>query len=167
VKILQDENVQMTTDEFWSRLHAGDSKVIQAMLSAGFPPNSEVRGMSSLMAAVRYYQGEPEKKEIVMTLVALGADVNYRDENNTTPFFYAAGTTDPDVLRAMIKAGATLEVTANGGATTLSEAVMANNVENVRLLLKSGYNVKKEPSWLLSTAKNPEIAKLLRSAGMH
>jgi len=42
---------------------------------------------------------------------------------------------------------------------------MADKVENVRLLLKSGYKLKSEPSWLLSSTKNPEILALLRKAG--
>ncbi|MCI0414056.1 hypothetical protein L0222_14815 [bacterium] len=61
--------------------------------------------------------------------------------------------------------GAVLEVRAKGGATTLSVAAMGNNVENVRLLLKSGYKLKNEPEWLLNSTKNAEILAMLRKAG--
>jgi hypothetical protein len=164
-KILQEQGVQMTDEELWHRVNDADAKVVQAMLSAGISPNSERQGMSVLMLAVSYYQGTPEQRQIIEALIDSGADVNYKGTNNVTPFFNAAGKCEPDLLQKMIKAGAVLEVKAAGGATTLTEAAMANKVENVRLLLKSGYKLKNEPSWLMQSTKDPEILAMLRKAG--
>ena len=165
-QILKEKGVQMTTDEFWNRVNDADVDVVKAMLSAGFSPNTVLQGMSVLSVATRAYDRDPAKKEIIRMLVNFGADVNYKDDIGTTPFFWAAGTCESDILALMIKHGAVLEVAAKGGATTLTEAAMANNVENVRLLFKSGYKLKNEPPWLINSTKNPEILALLRKAGV-
>ena len=165
MRLLQERGIQMTTDEFWRHVNDGDVDVVKAMLSAGFPANTEQQGSSVLLIAAGNHDGSPEKKEILKALIEYGADVNYRNENNVTPFFEAAGTCDAEILSMMIKAGAILEVQAKGGATALTQAAMSNKVENVRLLLKSGYKLKNEPTWLMNATKNPEILALLRKAG--
>jgi len=165
IRILQEKDIQMTTDEFWHSVHEADAEVVKAMLSAGFPANTELQNSSVLMITVRNYDGDPARREIIEALLDFGADVNYKDENETTPFFHAAERCDVEILSAMMKAGAVLEVRSKGGATTLTVAAMANNVETVRLLLKSGYKLKNEPEWLMNSTKNPEILAMLRKAG--
>ena len=166
MRFLQEKDIQMTTDSFWHSMHENDPQVIKAMLSAGFPANTDMRGMSALMLAVRNYDGnDAGQREIIQVLIDFGADVNFKDENGTTPFFFAAENCDLILIQAMIKAGAVLEVKAKGGATTLTQAAMGNKVETVRLLLKSGYKLKNEPDWLMNSTKNPEILAMLRKAG--
>jgi HEAT repeat protein len=161
-RILQEKGIQLTMDELWHSIHEGDSQTVQAMLAAGISPNSELQGMSVLTVAVSFYDGSPEQKEIIQALIDFGADVNYKTDIDVTPFFYCAGKCEPDLLLAMIQAGAVLEVKAKGGATALTEAAMQNKVENVRLLFKSGYKLKNEPTWLISSTKNPQILEIIR-----
>jgi HEAT repeat protein len=166
MRILQEKDIQMTTDTFWHTMHQGDAEVVRAMLAAGFPANTELQNMSALMLAIRNYDGnQPAQREIIQALLDFGADVNFKDENQTTPFFFAAEKCDLEIIRAMMKAGAVLEVQAKGGATTLTQAAMGNQVETIRLLLKSGYKLKNEPNWLMNSTKNPEILTMLRKAG--
>jgi ankyrin repeat protein len=135
-------------------------------LSAGFPADTQLQNMSALTLAIRNYDGnDPSQREIIQALIDFGADVNYKDENETTPFFFAVENCDIEIVRKMMKAGAVLEVQAKGGATTLTQAAMGNKVETVRLLLKSGYKLKNEPNWLMNSTKNPEILAMLRKAG--
>lgn len=166
MRILQEKDIQMTTDAFWHSMHENDPQVVRAMLSAGFPANTDIRDMSALMLAVRNYDGnDPAQREIIRALLDFGADVNFKDENGTTPFFFAVEKCDLEIVRTMMKAGAVLEVQAKGGATTLTQAAMGNKVETVRLLLQSGYKLKNEPAWLLNSTKNPQILAMLRKAG--
>ena len=165
IRILQEKDIQLTTDTFWHTMHENDAEVVKAMLSAGFPANTVLQNMSALMLAIRNYDGnDPAQREIIQALIDFGADVNFRDENDTTPFFFAVENCDLELIRTMIKAGAILEVKARGGATTLTQAAMGNKVETVRLLLKSGYKLKNEPEWLMNSTKNPEILTMLRKA---
>jgi HEAT repeat protein len=161
-RILQEQGIQLTMDELWHSIHERDSQIVQAMLAAGISPNSESQGMSVLTLALFSYEGTAEEKEIIQALLDYGADVNYKTEIDVTPFFYCAGKCEPDLLLKMIKAGAILEVKAKGGATALTQATGANKVENVRLLFKSGYKLKNEPEWLMSSTKNPQILEILR-----
>jgi HEAT repeat protein len=166
MRILQEKDIQMTTDTFWQSMHENDAQVVKAMLSAGFPANTDIRDMSALMLAVRNYDGnDPDQREIIQALLDFGADVNYKDENGTTPFFFAVEKCDIEMIRKMIQSGAVLEIQAKGGATTLTQAAMGNKVETVRLLLKSGYKLKNEPDWLMNSTKNSEILTMLRKAG--
>jgi HEAT repeat protein len=166
MRILQEKGIQMTTDSFWHSMNETDAEVVKAMLSAGFPANTELQNSSALMMAIRNYNGEDAaQREIVQALLDFGADVNFKDENETTPFFYAVEKCEIELLRSMMKAGAVLEVKAKGGATTLTQAAMANKVDTVRMLLKAGYKLKNEPIWLLNSTKNPEILAMLHKAG--
>jgi HEAT repeat protein len=165
MRILQEKDIQMTTDSFWQSVNEADAEVVKAMLSAGFPANTELQNSSVLMIAIRNYNGDAAQREIIQALLDFGADVNFKDENDTTPFFFAVENCDLEILSTMMKAGAILEVKAKGGATTLTQAAMANKVETVRMLLKSGYKLKNEPTWLLNSTKNPEILAMLRKAG--
>lgn len=61
-------------------------------------------GEKTLMAASRGQKPDPR---IIKTLVEAGVPVNAKDNNDATALMYAAETNDhPDVIKALIKAGA-------------------------------------------------------------
>jgi len=134
-RLLQEKGVQLTTDQLWSHAREWDIEIVNAMMAAGMSPEVLRQDMNLLIFTVRYYEDSPEAKQTILALIGNGADVNFRDQNNTTPLFYAAEICPPEILKAMIDAGGVLEVKANGGATTLSQAVFGNRAENVRMLL--------------------------------
>ena len=98
-------------------------------------------------------------------------------DSDITPMHRA--TKSPKVLQAMIKHGANVNVADSSGDTPLHWAVMARNVESVKLLLEAGANATaldnegRRPSYWCKTydgielpedAEKKEISKLLDAA---
>jgi ankyrin repeat protein len=106
--------------------------------------------------------------------IANGANVNAKDKE-CTPLMAAAGdNTDPRVAKALIKAGADVNVENESGKTPLLLAVMKNSdLEMVSVLIEAGARVnindsgRKTPLVIAAENKNPnqEIMTVLIKAG--
>ena len=103
-----------------------------------------------------------------------GADVNVRNEKGDTPLHNAASyTEDPEVIAALLKAGADLEAAGSWyGATPLHLAASVNmSLEVIDALLRAGADANARTSYsgpLLHTAarfRNPAVVQALLNAG--
>jgi len=110
-----------------------------------------------------------------------GANVNARDDFfGRTPLIYAAASNpDPEVVRALIKAGADVNArteegrSAEGGFTPLITASIRSDPKIIRILIDAGadVNARNRPGWtplLLAAASidsNPEVIRALIDAG--
>lgn len=74
----------------------------------------------------------------VKRLVASGADVNARDELESTPLHYATNQYHADVMKFLLETGADVNAQQNGDFTALHHAVVANGPEIARILLEHG-----------------------------
>jgi ankyrin repeat protein len=103
----------------------------------------------------------------VEALVAADEDVNERRGNEQTPLFWAM--TAP-VARALIKAGARVNVGPRDGATPLHYAAGEGNAEVVKALIEAGADVTASSAVLggatpIQSACDLECVRLLLAAG--
>ena len=66
-----------------------------------------------------------------------GTDVNATGPDGTTPLMYAAANDDPELVRALIKAGANVKLKNQLGTSALTEAAIIGSAPIVEALLKS------------------------------
>ena len=164
---LHDRDIQFTKDEFWSNLTQGYTDVTEAFLKMGMSPNTSGGSEANPLQFSAMSCNSPGEAQIALTLLAYGADPNVTDSINRTPILSAVETCPVIVVKALLMSGARTDIITNGGATVLSTAVMSGDEDVVRLLLNSGYKIKKEPSYLLQTAKKyPAILQMLQKAGV-
>jgi ankyrin repeat protein len=165
-------DIPVEADELWSAIMEPDAEVVHLLLEAGLDPNlrrEEVGDTPLLFAATMApARGDAEEEAalaaIMLDLVDHGADVNAADATtDATPLLQAAQYCPPEIVRALIKAGARLKTAARGGATPLMMAVIFGRTETVRVLVEAGYDVAAERDGLLPLAAGkPEIEKLLK-----
>ena len=168
-KYLHERNIRFETGRFWSSLQEGYPEEIEAFLQMGISPNIVRDGgvpYTPLLFSTSQCD-ELGQAQITLILLMYGADLNCTDTVNRTPLFSAIEHCPTEIVETFLKAGARMDIATKGGATILSEAVSQNRADVVRLLLKSGYKIKNEPSYLLNSAKrNPEITQMLLKAGV-
>jgi ankyrin repeat protein len=107
-----------------------------------FNPNilDESNSMSLLMLACS--QGDVE---LVKTLIAAGADVNYISANRRSVLHIAVDHNQPAVVTALLQAGANPMQQAANSAMPLHDAVWSNRVECVKALLPAYKSINYSP----------------------
>ena len=104
-------------------------------------------------------------------LIANGADVNAKDEDDDTPLHYAARQNATETAALLLKNGADVNVKAKYGWTPLHRAAQGNATETAALLLKNGaeVNAKNNDDWtplhLAARYNATETAALLLKNG--
>lgn len=110
-----------------------DSRPLRAMIAAGVDVNHRCVGLTPLLLATRdSYYGRPE---IVLALIANGADIHVRDEAGRTALHHAALSSEPAVLAMLLDAGAQVDAVDDEGYTPLAWACAHGNIGAARLLL--------------------------------
>ena len=145
----------------WMPLHtaAADSQpaVIKTLLRAGADPNALSRhGRAPLHMALAYdkFKAKDHNRdyEVAAALLEAGADPNEGSSGGGTPLHAAAGSGQLSAIRALLKAGAVVEVRTEYGHTPLDYA--AN--EAVRALLVAGTDhATKEKSRTIMVIRDP------------
>lgn len=111
-----------------------DSRPLRAMIAAGVDVNYRCGGLTPLQLATRdSYYGRPE---IVLALLANGADIHVRDASGRTPLHHAALSCEPAVLAMLLDAGAEVDALDDEGYTPLAWACAHGNLVSARLLLQ-------------------------------
>lgn len=110
-------------------VRSGRIEIVKLLLSNGASPKS-------YPGTVRYAR----KTEIAEVLIEYGADVNWKDENNSSPtalhFFAAIDHTK--LVELVIKHGADVNVTNRAGETPLHQAGREGRLNAAKLLLSKG-----------------------------
>ncbi len=144
-----------------------DAKYIKQRLAKGLDPNAKNSSRFNqdylLTFAVRH-----NAAETVEVLLAAGADVDIRSSGTKkTPLFQAAFDNRLKIARILVKHGADTNAVDMFGESPLREAILADNVEMVGLLLEAGCkpdhknNGGKSISDIAREHGNPEIQKVL------
>jgi len=113
----EQENLIELAHEMFDLARAGDSERLAAYVEAGVPVNlTDASGNTLLMLAA--YHGHAS---VVSVLAGLGADVNRVNDNGQSPLAGAVFKAEPDVVRALVEAGADPDA---GAPTARETAVM-------------------------------------------
>jgi ankyrin repeat protein len=128
-------------------LHAavrrGNRKMLAFLIDAGADVNALDRfEKTPLMTACG--SGSKRTTVIVLDLIQAGADLHYGKDDEWTAMMIAAGYSNPQVVQALIDEGAPVDGPSKWRQTPLMLAARANNVENLKVLVANGANLKRK-----------------------
>ena len=116
----------------------GSAPLVELLLKAGANPRTPIAtGETPIMTCA-----SSGSTEAVRMLIVRGADVNAKEPSeNQTALMWAAAEHHPDVVQALIEAGADLRAHTRKGFTALHFAAREGDLAVTRLLLDAGVNV--------------------------
>ena len=184
---LKQLNIELSEDEFRSRILDGDADAVKLMLGAGMPVEtrdalSEAVGQGNAKivkmlidagadvnrrdeAGQSLVMNAATKPEIVKLLIDAHADVNVANEYKIAPLAVAAEQGQLEVVKMLLAAGANVKHRDPSGGTALSVAVLRGYAEIVRTLIAAGADVQRDKDDLLALAKDkPEIKAMIEQA---
>lgn len=157
----RDENM---TSPLMAAIKAKSYETAQILIDAN--ANLKVaddNGYTPLHYAVMYNQ-----IGITQLIATHWCDIDAPDNEGNTPLFYAAAK-DMAILQTLINAGADINGLNGKNRTALHNAVLKNNITNVRLLLDNGVNVNIEDIYgktpIFYAQKGSDIYKMLLESG--
>ncbi len=155
----------------WSAIIAGtfflQMEAFQMLLDNGANVNANYKGMRPIHGAAR------TNIEKVKLLLAKGAEVNVAYKGGNTPLHVAAGSGKPEIILALLEAGADLHTKTDELATALHRAAVSNDDRGaavVAVLLEAGADVAAldadgmTPLQLARREGNEKAAELLQEA---
>ena len=128
-------------ERFGQAVGDGNLEAVQLFLQLGQTPNyRDQAGNHQLLLAAQFCNNEPvaDRGAIVRAMLAAKAEVDVKDENNSTPLLWAAQYCDGETVKALLAAGAKVNNKSKGGATPLMMAKIFNRTEIVAILQKAG-----------------------------
>ena len=147
-------------------------KIADYLISVGADVNLEdIDGKSPLMYACMIAD-----LALVQKLLSSGANVRARSKKGkTTALLLAAGYSNSDIFNKLIASGADINAKDINGFTVLHYAVEGGNIETVKLILNTGYNVNTKSNegatalfrveFVSDESLSLEIARMLIEAG--
>lgn len=123
-------------DRFFLSIMEGDMEAVRGFLDAGMSPNVQRPrlGHSSLFAAIL-----AKHEDMALMLIEKGADVNFRDDNKSTPLMWAAeNCKSVRLVKALVASGADVNARAKGGNTPIQSAGIHRCDEIAQILKKAG-----------------------------
>jgi hypothetical protein len=131
-------------------IHSGDIDAVQRIVAdtpelARGPLGGRFKTRTALHVVADWPGYFPNGPQIVLLLIAAGADPNYRDSEPgaETPLHWAASSDDFDVAAALIDGGADIEVPNGSIGTPLDNAIGYACWNVARLLVARGARVDK------------------------
>lgn len=155
---------------FKSNLRAAALAAAIGLLSLGAAASSFAQsGPQSLVDLIRSGQREA----VLAAITSPAVDVNVPAPDGSTPLMWATYDVDHEMVRALLKRGAKVNVVNRFGDSALAEAVKLGDVELVRILLDAGANPDspnldgQTALMLASSIGSLPIAEMLIKRGAH
>lgn len=105
----------------------GNLEALKLFIAAGYSPDNREQGSPAIVSAAMF-----NHPEAVAYLISAGADVNAKDEVNTTALMRIADKCDATpTVKALLEAGAKTDIKSAGGATAADLAGYSNCADNV------------------------------------
>ena len=157
-------------------VYGGGPEVVRYLLGSG--ANIEP-SISDGSCGSPLYKAASRSVENVQVLLNAGADVNRRtceDQNRSTPLHAAGWGAEPEVVAALLEAGADVQATADDGSTALHDAVRYEYQDDeralvVRALVEAGVPLEgrdargRTPLHFAAEHAGPEVVRVLLEAG--
>jgi len=136
-----------------------DLRLLRTLIAKGADINRIHGGLTVLLVATRdSYQG---RAEVVMMLLANGADPRCTDSEQNTPLHYAALNADPTIAAMLLDAGAPISAINREALTPLGMACRAANWTLMRFFMEHGAKTEVEhaqPALLAASATSDDDA---------
>ena len=118
----------------------GNSATVAALLEAGADVDAaDSRGDTPVMRATwAPFPRREDATELVLQLLAAGADPNTRGQSGRTPLYMAADFKNAALVGVLLEAGADPNLTTDRGESPLEAAALYGEPEVIRLLLAAG-----------------------------
>src|SRR5690606_31703157 len=110
------------------------SAAIAALSVAAIAQSGTALAQQSLADYVR----EGKREVVLAAITSPDVDVDQAEPDGSTSLHWAVYAVDHEMVRALLDAGATADVTNRFGSTPLTEAVKVADLELVRMLLDAG-----------------------------
>jgi len=134
-KALLDRGVPITNDSLALCVAAGEEEEVSLFLAAGFSPDTkDKKGIPLLGISARNGQ-----LNILKLLLRSGVQVNLiAEDRGSTALFDSAIEKNVDMVKALIEAGADVNIQSKDGQTALVVVVGIGNEEIAEILVKAG-----------------------------
>ncbi|KAK2737404.1 hypothetical protein FQN55_001142 [Onygenales sp. PD_40] len=143
----EEEKESLKTADLYDRLVATIAKPLHESFSESHPEAAKIAasGIKPAAPTARWdfasYIGDRDTAQ-VESFLHQGLNPNVRFDNQITPLHLAAVSGSPDIVRALIKAGARLDLLSTPvGDTPLYSACMAGHLEAVRVFVDAGADI--------------------------
>jgi ankyrin repeat protein len=161
--------IERAEDPLFKAVSAADVEKVRALAYADTNLNAPNRYnyKSLLTTAV-----EGGNREIIQTLLALGADANLRDGVGATPLMYLSERTSPEVLRDLLAAGARLNARERNGNNAFMIAASSGSVRVLREMIEAGAQINalsisgENALFAAARSNSPDAIVLLLEAGV-
>ncbi len=147
----------------WIAVEQRHLAVLQALLAAGVAPDEKNAPPMEYGKSIVFEAVDTGDAAFVRALVDAKADAKAANEYGVPPLAEAARTGRLEMCEILLKAGADPNA-APAGFPLLYGPVNENQLEVVRLLLKSGAKLGEHKQSLVEAAQNPEMRALLEAA---
>lgn len=137
-------------NNIFQAVRSGDVKAVESFIKkdpsllTAKDNESKYKGIPLFVAIVEMSTPEGSKKvkiDMVETLIKLGTDVNYKDQNEESPLHIATAMGLKECTILLLSNGAKIEAASNTGWTPLFEAVMKGKYEIAKLLIEKGAKI--------------------------
>ncbi|WP_199609535.1 ankyrin repeat domain-containing protein [Flocculibacter collagenilyticus] len=125
-----------------SSAYLGLTKCVDYLLSIGVDiDKTDGLDMTPLMTACS--SGKVKGSRVALKLIEHGANVNYvREDDEMTALKFAVGDCKPEVIEALIQAGADIDGPQNSEQTALMLAARNNHISALKILVEAGADIK-------------------------
>lgn len=148
----------------------GHFEMARTLLDAGANPNYAGKS-GKLPLYIASKNQKPGNLEILELLIARGANVNGKHVNGSTPLLEAVFANDELKVSLLIRAGANILDSTNGGETGLHISAMKGNVKIMQMFLDAGVPVNvprhRGPGSYLATGTQPLHLTVVGPNGGH
>ena len=168
IAFLKSRNLGVSLDQLRVSSLEGKVDEVKALLQAGVDPNAGPVVDSPLNRAISgcsHAGGETEANvATVRALIAGGANVKSKDENNNTPMLSAAQYCGAGVVNQLIAAGAEVNPVNKMGMTPLTLALIMTNVSAADALVAKGARLTPEQAKMVSGSQDPRVKAIVQKA---
>lgn len=168
---LADHHIAAVSQNLSVAISGGKPEQVDALLTAG----ADLRdlgllpgtGFALVLANCGRQRVSTEAMiETLLVLVAHGDDINGEPPGGTAPLIFAAGNCPGDVVTAMIRAGAKVDVRTPQGFKPLSLALLSRNYDAAEALIAAGARLSADAARKLTASGGDDerVLTLIRRA---
>jgi Ankyrin repeats (3 copies) len=168
IEFLKSRKLGVSLDQLRISALQGKADEVQALLDAGVDPNEGPVPDSPLNRALSgcsHAGGETAANvATVSVLIAGGANVKSKDENDNTPLLSAAQYCGAAIVDKLIAAGAEVNPVNKMGMTPLVLALVLTNVNAEDALISKGAKLTPEQAKMVSGNTDPRVKAIVQKA---